>query len=122
MWPELTSFFTQIAQIERPVIEFVNQERIDGTSGFHQFSMQMQNLAASGTFVQIVNILSHHIHIKPLFQFGNSVVSGVGFHFKKLFAALVVETKYQCRIAFPCFGRGYLGNVILFPQSSYNFV
>ena len=55
--------------------------RIQVTNGasFQQFAVQMDHMAASRPFVQVVDVLCNDMDVEFLFQVGKSDMSGIRF-------------------------------------------
>ncbi len=64
----------------------------------HKLTMKMQHIGTSRPFMKIVHILSHDIHIIPLFKLHQSHVGSIRLTIKESFAPLVIELVHYGRI------------------------
>ena len=80
--------------------------------------MQMNNMTATGPFVQVVNVLGHNCYLEIFLQFGQQFMPAIRFHFQQLLAAFIIEMGHQFGVACITFGSGYLFYRITIPQSS----
>ena len=92
--------------------------RIPTGTYFCQFTMQMNNMTASGSFVQIINVLRYHRYSEILFQLRQQFMSAIRLHFQQLFPSCIIEVNHQCRITLISFGSSYLLHRIFIPQTA----
>src|SRR5690606_4743498 len=90
---------------------------ITQTPDFEQFSVQMQDLAAAGPFVEIVYVLGDDMYVEIIFQFCQEFVSGIGMHCEQLSSPLIVKIVYQVGVDSKSLGRSHFIDVMSFPQA-----
>ena len=56
--------------------------------------MQMNDTAAPGTFMQVIDILCHHRYMKVFLQFRQQFMPTVRFHLQQLFPTLIIEINH----------------------------
>ena len=62
---------------------------------FGEFTMQVYHVSATGSFVQVIYILCDDGDIVPLFQFGQKMMSLIGYGMQQLFSTLIIEVQYD---------------------------
>ena len=82
-----------------------------------QFAVQVCHAARTGTFVQVVDILRHNIHIVKALQLGYGVVRRIGLYVVEFAAAHVVELDHEGAVARQSLGCTYILYAIVRPQS-----
>ena len=80
--------------------------------------MQMNNVATSGAFMQIINILCHHRYMETFLQFRQQLMSTVRFHLQQLFPAFIIEINHQSRVPLITFRSSHLLHRIFIPQTA----
>lgn len=88
----------------------------DGTD-LHEFSVEVEHILGTGTFMKVIDILSDYIHVVILLKLDEGEMSGVGPGIDKLTASIVIETVYQCGIATESIGGSHLHDGIILPKS-----
>ena len=68
--------------------------------------MEMDYLGASGSFMKIIHVLGDDGDIPVSLKLCNGSMCGIRLDFGQLGSALIIEIKYQRRIAIPSFDRG----------------
>ena len=66
--------------------------------------------------MKVVDVLGHHIHMEPTFQFGDRPMGLVRLSGQHLGAAQVVEVQHLGGVFPPSFGGGHLFNAVLLPE------
>jgi len=92
-----------------------------GTAAFQQFSVHMDDIAATGPFMKVVNILGDQQHFTGEFRFqsGQGQVGGIGLHCvaQQLLATQIIELVHQAGIGGETFRGGDILNAVFFPQA-----
>jgi len=70
VWTELLSVFAQIPNGNIPVLQRIETIRIHLTPSEHQFSVQVENVTRSRSFMEIINVLGDDRDIVVALQFG----------------------------------------------------
>ena len=83
---------------------------------FGEFTMQVYHVSATGSFVQVIYILCDDGDIVPLFQFGQKMMSLIGYGMQQLFSTLIIEVQYDFWIFIKGSSTCYLHRIILLPQ------
>ena len=92
--------------------------RVSAGADLCQLTMQVNDMAASCPFVQIIYILGDNRHIEILFQLRQQFMSAIRLHFQQLFPSFIIEVNHQCRITLVSFGSSYLLHRIFIPQTA----
>ena len=79
--------------------------------------MQMYDMAAASTFMQIVYILSDYCHIMHFFQFCQYSMSMIGFNFKQISATSIIKIQNSLWIFFKTSYTCKLLSIILVPHT-----
>ena len=82
-----------------------------------QFTMQMDNIAATSPLMQIVHILSDNANIIHLFKFSQNRVCLIRLNGCQLGSALIIETQHTCRVTIPTVDGGHSLYWLIVPQS-----
>src|SRR5690554_3248651 len=67
--------------------------------------------------MQIIDILGDDMNVKIVLEFDEKFMCGIGFDLQKLPSSLVIKFMYQIRIPQETRHRGYLIDIVAFPQS-----
>jgi hypothetical protein len=84
----------------------------------YQFAMKVNNVAVSGPFVQIIDILGDYSNSIVLFQRSNEQMGIVGLYLSELSSSLVVKIQYQFGIPLKSLWAGDVFNAVTFPKTS----
>ena len=80
--------------------------------------MQMQDLAAAGSLVQVVDVLGDDVYAVASLQLGQREMRGIGLHLLQLATAGVVEIEDEPGIGVKAFGRSHIFHTVAFPQAA----
>ncbi len=80
--------------------------------------MQMQHVFASGTLMQVVDILSDYVGVIPLLKVDQTEMSGIRLGIYKFTATLIVEFMHKLGVAGKAVGTRHLHYGILVPKSA----
>src|SRR5437660_11667095 len=79
-------------------------------------TVQVQHMGGARTLVQVIYILSNNVHVEVLLQFCKNVMSRVGLCIGHILSTIIIETKYQFLVLFPCTRGGDILYIISFPK------
>lgn len=82
------------------------------------FSVQVDDVAAAGTLVQVVHILRDDRHPEVLLKAGNEPVRFIGDAVPEVLPHLIVEIKHQLRVAVPSLDGRDILHAMVVPQSA----
>ena len=99
-------------------IRTLDEILIGDAAHFGKFAMEVNNLLAASLFVQIINILCHHMNIEPLLKADKNIMSVVWFDVGQLGAESVVEIENHLGVARQTFGRCHILNAVIVPVSA----
>lgn len=93
---ELAAVLCLVAHLDFEVVfgEFddaVGVVRILGGGRLHEFAVKVDDIGASGTLVEVVNVLSHNGYVVLALELSDELVTFVWLHGLELSATLVVE-------------------------------
>ena len=84
---------------------------------FHKFAVQVQHVAASSAFVQVVDVLRDDSHVEVLFKLFQAEVGGIRLLVEQLPAQVVVERVDKRRIAHETVVARHVHHRVVVPQA-----
>ena len=104
-------------------VERLDVARVIGRAAarhLHQFAVQVNDVAAAGTFMQVIYILCHNRHGMFLFKLCHKLVPKARLRAKQFLTAHIIELRNEFRVASPAFRRRHILYVVLVPQSAFS--
>ena len=102
---------------ELPAVEGVYEVGIAAAAHFFEFTVEMEDMGASGALVEVVDVLGDDADVVVALEVGESVVAGVGRGLVELFAAGVVEIVHQAGVTLPGFGGAHVLDAVFLPEA-----